>query len=436
MRHSDGFEPEVDDSADEEALVLNEVPPDQLGPWFIETESGSMYLLDLAAGLLRVASEDGLEDFDVDKVISLPKVGEPFLIEVFEPERADLILIKSLPVRSIVRFPHELFEVEDDWVSIVDNWCESEPRNAWLLMGDAASMPTEEEVAAQYTSGEEGLLSWTCPKHIQPGDLVFVYFMAPEKAVRFVARALTRAKFDATSGVNSVKEVDPNQWWTILSPFVPIEPISFQQLEGCFGHKLILRGKPSHYVPPRVVDAIVGVLGDLDEYEAMILQRPIGNDDLPSSGKIGLAELNEIASGALNNERMVEEYIVEPLLNLAFPPDQGFRISRQFHLPSRGIPDFALFRGDELVGLVEAKMGIGRGSGSLAGCPEVEQIRRYCTEADLPGLLIDANEIVLIAPDAEEPVDYFDRMSLEETDIKQIGEFLTGWDRSTAAVRD
>lgn len=79
-----------------------------------------------------------------------------------------------------------------------------------------------------------------------------------------------------------------------------------------------------------------------------------------------------------------------------------------------------------MLGLVEAKLGIGRGSGPLAGCPEIEQLLRYCQEADLPGLLIDANEIVLISPEEEEPVGYLDRVSLGDADIVEIAGFLAG----------
>ena len=196
-------------------------------------------------------------------------------------------------------------------------------------------------------------------------------------------------------------------------------------MEDHFGHKLILRGKPTHYVPPRAFDRIVEGLGELDDEQALILQRPIGNDELPPAGQIGLAELKEMAAGALDTESMVEEYIVEPLLSLVFPPNDGFRITRQHRLASGRIPDFAVFNGDELLGLIEAKLGIGRGSGSLVGCPEVAQISRYCQEAGLPGLLIDANEIVLISSDQDEPVAYFERATLVDDDLAAIAGFLT-----------
>ncbi|MCB1028265.1 MAG: hypothetical protein KDB24_10945, partial [Microthrixaceae bacterium] len=330
----------------------------------------------------------------------------------------------SRPVHHIVRFPEDLFPQAEDMFALVEQAFEMEPRNAWLLMADSASMPTEEELVEQRTSGEEGLPQWTCPKHIQPGDVVFLYFKAPDKEVRFAARALTYAWYDPTSGVNSVGDVDPHQWWTLLSPLVPVDPIPFKQLEECFGHKLILRGKPTHYVPPRAFDRIVSELGELDDEQALVLQRPVGNDELPPAATIGLAELNEMAAGALATESMVEEYIVEPLLSLAFPASDGFRITRQHRLESGRIPDFAVSKGDELVGLVEAKLGIGRGSGPLAGCPEVEQILRYCKEAGLPGLLIDANEIVLVSPDADEPVGYVDRVFLSDADLTEIAGFL------------
>ncbi|MEZ5380998.1 MAG: hypothetical protein R2754_04290 [Microthrixaceae bacterium] len=417
--------PVGDPSEGGDDLIVAEIVPDAVGTWFISVEDGTSMFLDLDQQVLRVAHEDDpdMEHFELESVLAWPAVGEPLALEVVEFGGTDVLVLEGGCIDLIIRVPEELL-VAGDLLEAAQELCETPPRNAWLLVGDSASMPDDEDLAAQRAAIEGGPWVWTCPKHIQPGDLVFVYFVEPEKAVRFVARALTWAEFDPTRGVNSIKKVDPHQWWTFLSPFVPVDSISFKQLEEHFGHKLILRGKPTHYVPPRAFDRIVDGLGELDDEQALILQRPVGNDELPPAGEIGLAELTEMAAGALNTESMVEEYVVEPLLGLAFPASDGFRITRQHRLESGRIPDFAVFNGDELRGLVEAKLGIGRGSGPLAGCPEVEQIRRYCQEAGLPGLLIDANEIVLVSPDEDEPVGYLDRVSLGDAGITEIAGFL------------
>ena len=108
----------------------------------------------------------------------------------------------------------------------------SAPTNAWLLMGDEASMPTPEELARSRTAWREMCL-WTGPKQVQPGDLLFFYFVAPTKAIQFIARAATYPIFDPHEGVNSDKPVDPNQWWLTHTPFVPVAPVRLSVMTGC-----------------------------------------------------------------------------------------------------------------------------------------------------------------------------------------------------------
>ena len=130
----------------------------------------------------------------------------------------------------------------------------SAPTNAWLLMGDEASMPTSQELRSSRTEWRQQCL-WTGPKQVQPGDLLFFYFIAPTKAVHFVARAATHPIFDPHEGVNSVRPVDPNQWWLIRTPLVPVAPVPFASLQRLHDGYLNLRGKPSHYLSPDRVGA-------------------------------------------------------------------------------------------------------------------------------------------------------------------------------------
>ena len=67
------------------------------------------------------------------------------------------------------------------------------PVNAWLLIGDEASYPTATDLREGRTYWNFDSI-WTGPRQAQPGDLLFFYFIAPRKAIHFVARAAAHAQ--------------------------------------------------------------------------------------------------------------------------------------------------------------------------------------------------------------------------------------------------
>jgi hypothetical protein len=89
------------------------------------------------------------------------------------------------------------------------------PASAWLLMGTGAAVLTEAEDAGMRDEARYGMYenSWTAAKQTAVGDLLMVYFTAPDKAVRYVARAASDAFYSSDIAVNSDREVAQFQWW-------------------------------------------------------------------------------------------------------------------------------------------------------------------------------------------------------------------------------
>jgi hypothetical protein len=67
--------------------------------------------------------------------------------------------------------------------------CREATTNAWLLVGDDASFPDQKELAHVRKHWRYDDSVWTSAKQVQPGDLLFFYFLSPMKKIRFVARA-------------------------------------------------------------------------------------------------------------------------------------------------------------------------------------------------------------------------------------------------------
>jgi hypothetical protein len=75
------------------------------------------------------------------------------------------------------------------------------PRSAWLLFGDEKSYPPY------------AFRCWTACPHVEVGDTLFFYFMAPRKAIHFIGRALSRPYVNLELEAASHRNVDRHQWW-------------------------------------------------------------------------------------------------------------------------------------------------------------------------------------------------------------------------------
>jgi hypothetical protein len=327
--------------------LVTEIQPGATGMWFFGDVSGCIHTLDLDEDVYVLWMPPGFgipegeddPDFDeeggemvwiIDEMIAWPRVNRIFQIDgVLEDEGqlTDLAAcVSSDYVTWIAKDPGE-GELGDMIMTEFEAVSQVPPPSAWLLIGDEASMPTPEEVE----SGElgEGFL-WTAPQMAQRGDLVFIYFVSPTKEIRYAARVLDSPYFDPYTEVPSIGTVSSRQWWVELSEFVPVPPVSFSELSALHGDGLILRGKPSHYISPRVYDGLMDLFGDLDERQRRVLQRPVGEPDLPDDAStIEVEDLRELTSAALHREAMVEQYVVEHFRGWHWPHHMAWRSGRR-----------------------------------------------------------------------------------------------------------
>ena len=422
--------------------LVTEIQPGATGMWVFGDTSGCVHTLDLDEDVYIVWMPPGFglpegeddPDFDeeggemvwiIDGIHEWPQVNRIFQVEGAledEGELTELVAtISSDYVTWIAKVPPES---ELGAISLTEFEAVSQvpPPSAWLLIGDEASMPTPEEME----SGEfsEGFL-WTAPQMAQRGDLVFMYFVSPTKEIRYAARVLDSPFFDPYSEVNAIGTVSSRQWWVELSEFVPVPPVSFSELSALHGDGLILRGKPSHYISPRVYDGLMDLFGDLDERQRRVLQRPVGEPDLPDDAStIEVEDLRELTSAALHREAMVEQYVVEPLLRLALAAPHGVEVRPQVRLDS-GIADYAIYDQGTLIGVVEVKYLIRVGSGeSTEASPDMDQLLRYMDATGVPGMLIDAHDLLLVAagdgPDADVSVSRLTRNGLTAKHLARI----------------
>ncbi len=390
-----------------------ELLPDADGRWLIETTSGSRNLLDLdsdtyarrsLAGELGKGLDAGTTAHQLVEVEQWPKVNSTFRLWLDDGTGGDVSITSSFVTRIVRLADDQDVGVELPPQTVLHEVAQAPPINAWLLMGDEASFPDESELSAQRDSDGFGLSDWTCPRQIQRGDLVFLYFMSPRKAIHFAARALLPPVYDPSIEVNANRTVDKHQWWTDLSPFVQLPPIPFSVLRELHAGHLVLRGKPTHYLTPEVVHGLVETLDGLDDDQRLVMQTPVGDPDLPDPARTQLEDLRNIASGRLLTEKMVERHIVEPLLNLCFAESDDVRFKPQVKIPGAGVADYGLYSAGQLCGVIEVKLGVQRQrGGGLLGSPDLKQVLRYASATDLPAMLIDSNEFLLIDRACAEP---------------------------------
>ena len=304
-------------------------------------------------------------------------------------------------------------------------WLETPPVNAWLLMGDDDAFPTTGELAEQWQHREEDLPLWTAPPQTTRGDLVLLYFMAPRKAVHFVARAVCPSFYDSGIDINAVGNVDVHQWWTFLTPLVEVPPIPFASLRKLHGGHLVLKGKPRHYLAPHVIEALITDIGELNEAQRQVLQIPTGIPDLPDPQTMTLPQWRDLASGPLKLEKQVEHYVVEPLLRMCFSDDPSVSWFPQVRIPGAGVADYGIHLEHRLRGVVEAKVAIRQPRTPSSPGPDLEQALRYAHKADTPAMLIDSNQVLLIDRQAREPRKRIDRRSATEADLRAVRRHFT-----------
>jgi hypothetical protein len=308
------------------------------------------------------------------------------------------------------------------------------PASAWLLLGDEASYPTDDEMAKLASDGKVGLFdqAWTAAKQAQVGDLVLVYFMSPRKAVHFVARAASDAFF-AQGEVTSDRPVADKQWWTYLTPLVEIEPIPFPALQTAFGGPLILKGRSGKFLRPDTVTSLTfrAVDPDMQQELDRIVKVPVGRADLPDPQHIDIDLWRRLAAGALPLEAHVETHVVEPLLRYLLPEDCTW--SRQYR-NTAGVVDYVVSRAGTLDAAIEVKLASPLPpSGDWSTVTEFAQIRRYIDHLQVPGLLVDAHRVFLVRPGDPKPLRAVERRHASSEQLDAVRSHILGAEPVSAA---
>jgi hypothetical protein len=417
--------------------------PFSRGFWQVETASGSKHILDLCGGAYRRISDTEVEDVDagwygIESIAEWPAVNSTFTIQLLPnnlPENAESLdepslraLFDAAPflttswVTRIVQLTED--EADADGVqdlapvSDFDVLCATPPRNAWLFMASDDS-PIDVE-----TMNEGGGGLWTSPKHVQRGDLALFYYVSPHRALLYAARVASQPVYAAPDVDADSKDKWPNQWWSWVDAFVKLDPVPLTALTEYFGGHLVMRGKSGHYVPPWVVTQIM--LNQRPEpAKDLVVQVPTASPDLPEDEDVPtLEQWTALASGAFQRELDVEHYLVEPLLNWLIDSDPDRSWTGKAPL-GKLVPDYSLYAGSTRTAVVEVKLGIrGIQRGNNWVGPDLDQLRKYCAIAGVPGLLVDSNRIIAFEADTAEPVALYERSRLTPADLARIRRHL------------
>lgn len=319
-----------------------------------------------------------------------------------------------------------------------------QPRNAWLLVGTEASFPDPDALDESRMLADAGVndLMWTAPKNGDIGDLVLFYFLSPRKAVHFVARLASRPFWRSDVTVAADKPVDAHQWWAYVTPLLEVEPISYSVLREAHGGHLPLRGRSGHYLSPEVVSGLhfTAVHPNQQPEVDHVATVPVRGDDLPNPESTTFDQWRSIASGQLPLEAKVSEHIVRPLAYLVYGPewewtggDRELRIDptvgpvviREQQVAS-GFVDFVFNYPASTPALaIEVKLTILRPqSGVWGDSPDFRQLRRYMHDLGTPGLLIDAQRILLVRAGEDEPFAEVIRAQATWDDIALIHDLM------------
>lgn len=322
------------------------------------------------------------------------------------------------------------------------NPAEGLPQNAWLLMASEAAYLGADDLNKASYEGTVGIYDtlWTAPKNGELGDLVLVYFLAPRKAACFVARLASRPFWRNDLAVNADRKLNDNQWWAYLTPLMEIEPIPYSTLQEAAGGYLPLRGRSGHYLGPETIKALNFTATNPNQQEELdrIAQPPTGLPELPDARTLSFDEWRQIPSGLLPLEAKVSEYIVQPLQRLIWEAPYstsehplidmslGPILSREYRVSS-GFVDFVLeFGGPPKPALaIEVKLAILQpASGVWGDSADFRQLRRYMDDLGTPGLLIDAQRILLVHRGADAPFAEIARTTATWDDVGRIRDLI------------
>ncbi|WP_127817833.1 hypothetical protein [Microbacterium sp. CPCC 204701] len=306
------------------------------------------------------------------------------------------------------------------------------PRNAWVLIGDDASFPSEDELTEARKDAQFGIFEtlWTAPKHGELGDLALVYFVGKRKAACFVARLASRPFWRTDIEVTADHIVNDHQWWVYLTPLVEIEPIPFRKLAAANGGFLVLRGRSGHYAGPAMIEALTLVAARPAQQSELreVAVAPRGLAELPDPTMLTFSDWRRIPNGLLPLEALVSEHVVKPLIRFIGEVERFPRIVPTMKAEYRtrnGVVDFVVCAADIPLLAVEVKLATRRPISTLwADSPDIQQLWRYMDALEVPGLLIDAHGILVVPRCGEDPDLEIVRADATYSDLRALQELL------------
>jgi hypothetical protein len=299
------------------------------------------------------------------------------------------------------------------------------PRNAWIIIGNDDSWVDRQRLDG--INAEPDYWYWNGSPHTEEDDLLFFYYTAPRGAVCFVARADRDPYYEAH--VDSRAEISPGQWCFGLKSMVEIEPITFKDLCAICGETLILKGQSGKKLTAAMANALLSCIKIRHPTDSDIrddIMQPVENHALPRPGAMTLDDLRNLASGHLNLEKEVEEYVVDPLLRLAGLGEAPYRIERQVRV-GRGLADRVVYHNDKTVCVIEVKrrLHLDRNR-NWAACIDLGQVEGYATMLSADFMLVDVDRIACFKAGDKTPSVEFDRRHLDEDAIEDIALYASG----------
>jgi len=306
------------------------------------------------------------------------------------------------------------------------NLYNSAPESAWLLKGDEKSFPSSGELRDLVIDAHRNDFQvWTAAPQTKQGDLLFIYFMAPRKAIHFVARAASDAYFDSKAEINAAKSVNRAQWLVELTPLLPIVPIALSEYRAAVGDQVVLKGRSGLFISPSTFDNLtISSASNAQELERCVT-RPVGLAQLPDPSQITMSQWRDIAGGALRLEADVTTYVVEPLLR-HLVASRAITWSREQRV-GNGFADVLVHDGPDPIHVIEVKKVIRTPqAGNWNQSPDVKQARRYADKLGVGATVIDSHRVMLLSPDPRNPPRIIERRSASVAELSDIQQHMLG----------
>jgi len=270
---------------------------------------------------------------------------------------------------------------------------------------------------------------WTSSPHVEIGDTLFFYFIAPRKAIHFIGRAVRRPYIDLELEVMSHDKVDPHQWWVDYDAIVEIDPIPLSEIYVACGERLILRGRSGKPIRVAAANQLLKraklVYSSAPWCEQLAFEEIVGRSELPSPNDTNLPMLRDLPASLLRLESHVEEFVVEPLFRLLRLPNV-YELKRRFRI-GRKVADYAVVSNAKPQCIIETKLRtrLDRNR-NWDNSPDIQQALGYANTFGIRFLVIDCDEIFCFDAGVSVPCLQLQRRLLTAESIAEVRSHIVG----------